>query len=137
MSFCKYCPAGFQSTVEREEHERECPRRASPTTKEGGEVVESARRIVAWDDNGRLADDEWLVERNETAIIAICRALLSSPREERARALEEAAQIADIYVAYAPATEDGDEAARKIAAAIRSLSPTDGAPANPPKVRTP
>jgi len=41
-------------------------------------VLEAARRIVAWDDSGRLADDEWLVERNETAIIAICRALLST-----------------------------------------------------------
>lgn len=41
-------------------------------------VLEAARRIVAWDDSGRLADDEWLVERNETAIIAICRALLSA-----------------------------------------------------------
>lgn len=43
---------------------------------------EAARRIVDWADNGKLADDEWLVERNETAIIAICRALLSSPRVE-------------------------------------------------------
>ena len=60
-------------------------RRASPTppTTEGREkAMEDAQRIVAWDDNGRLADDEWLVERNETAIIAICRALLSSPRVE-------------------------------------------------------
>ena len=40
------------------------------------DVLEAARRIVAWDDSGRLADDEWLVEKNETAIIAICRALL-------------------------------------------------------------
>jgi len=42
------------------------------------EAVEAARRIVAWDDAGRLADDEWLVERNESAIIAIARALLST-----------------------------------------------------------
>lgn len=108
-----------------------CLRRASPTphTTEGREkAMEDAQRIVAWDDDGRLADDEWLVERNETAIIAICRALLSSPRVEdvRREALEEAAQIADIYVAYAPATEDGDEAARQIAKAIRSLSLPDG-----------
>ena len=40
------------------------------------DVLEAARRIVAWDDSGKLADDEWLVEKNETAIIAICRALL-------------------------------------------------------------
>lgn len=42
------------------------------------EAVEAAKRIVAWDEAGRLADDEWLVERNESAIIAIARALLSS-----------------------------------------------------------
>jgi len=48
------------------------------------DVLEAARRIVAWDDSGRLADDEWLVEKNETAIIAICRALLSSSAAERA-----------------------------------------------------
>lgn len=47
------------------------------------DVLEAARRIVAWDDSGRLADDEWLVEKNETAIIAICRALLSSSSAER------------------------------------------------------
>lgn len=66
---------------------------APPTTEGREEVYEAAKRIVDWDDAGRLADDEWLVERNETAIIAICRALLSSPRVEEVRreALEEAA----------------------------------------------
>ena len=61
------------------------------------EGLEAARRIVAWDDSGRLADDEWLVERNETAIIAICRALLSSSAAERRmrEALSLLVQVAD------------------------------------------
>lgn len=41
-------------------------------------ALDDAKRIVDWDDAGRLADDEWLVERNEAAIIAIARALLST-----------------------------------------------------------
>lgn len=43
-------------------------------------ALDDAKRIVDWADNGRLADDEWLVERNETAIIAIARALLSTSK---------------------------------------------------------
>lgn len=62
---------------------RRAPMTALTPAGEHNEAIEAARRIVDWDDNGRLADDEWLVERNETAIIAICRALLSSPRDLR------------------------------------------------------
>lgn len=36
-------------------------------------ISAEASRIVAWADAGKLADDEWLVENNETAIIDICR----------------------------------------------------------------
>lgn len=59
-------------------------------TRPMSEAVEAARRIVAWDDAGRLADDEWLVERNESAIIAIARALLST--SAAVRGMREAAQ---------------------------------------------
>ena len=96
-----------------------------PVAGGGEEVLEAARRIVAWDDAGRLADDEWLVERNETAIIAICRALLSSPRVERKRALEEAAKVAEEPYGdkvAALVTDEPFAVGRKIAKAIRTLS---------------
>lgn len=90
---------------------------------------EAAKRIVDWDDAGRLADDEWLVERNETAIIAICRAYLSS----RQSILEEAAKVADGYAGQARLAMAGDcmgaaylrgkeQTADTIAAALRSLT---------------
>lgn len=104
---------------------------------DGCAAREAAQRIVEWADNGKLADDEWLVERNETAIIAICRALLSSPRVERARALEEAAKVAEGYAQQARLAMQGDcmggaylrgkeQTADTIAEAIRSLSPQGG-----------
>lgn len=93
----------------------------------GEDAREAAKRIVDWDDNGRLADDEWLVERNETAIIAICRALLSSPRVEEVRreALEEAAKVAERGCLTHPdggsPTEPERELCEAIAADIRAL----------------
>lgn len=102
---------------------------------EHNEAIEAARRIVDWDDNGRLADDEWLVERNETAIIAICRALLSSPRVEEVRreAIKDAIQAVGESAwkhlggdAYSRGMDLG--ATQQLNAslkALRSLSPTD------------
>lgn len=71
--------------------------------------------------------------------------VLSSPRVERARALEEAAAIARAHRDKSPeygttlriwsrACAQIEDAIR---ARIRSLSPTDGAPADTPKVKTP
>lgn len=117
-------------------------RRASPIPEGGEEAREAAQRIVDWADNGKLADDEWLVERNETAIIAICRALLSSPRVEdvRREALEEAAKVAIDHASRRrrlamefitnPPLYSEQETARTaaltIAADIRALSPPVG-----------
>ena len=48
------------------------------------DALGAARRIAAWADAGKLADDEWLVERNEYAIVDICRAYIAlSARCER------------------------------------------------------
>jgi hypothetical protein len=57
-------------------------------------AVEAARRIVEWADAGKLADDEWLVENNETAIINICRALLTAS-QARDEVVEECAKIVE------------------------------------------
>lgn len=71
------------------------------------DVLEAARRIVAWDDSGRLADDEWLVERNESAIIAIARALLSTSAAVRGmrEALSELLAADDAMAAFIIAAE--------------------------------
>ena len=95
------------------------------------EAIEAARRIVAWDETGRLADDEWLVERNETAIIGIARALLSSSRVEEVRreALEEAAKVAEEFAEShraPPCHNDTFWTAMNLAKAIRALSPPVG-----------
>lgn len=105
---------------------------------------EAAQRIVEWADNGKLADDEWLVERNETAIIAICRALLSSPRVEEVRRevfeeaaarlevlaidYEERAEVSAADKHYSTAAYQKREADTLLIAAtlIRSRSPQGG-----------
>lgn len=145
--YCTRCGCRMADNPDESEAIAAWNRRASPSTEgEGGgeDAREAAKRIVDWADNGKLADDEWLVERNETAIIAICRALLSSP-DARREALEEAAKVADEIQAsareeIAADKEDlGDDydpysfgsgflsgeltAAVNIAKAIRSLSP--------------
>jgi hypothetical protein len=63
-------------------------------------AIEAARRIVEWADAGKLADDEWLVENNETAIINICRALLtaSQARDEIVEALETLCDAIDAQI---------------------------------------
>ena len=57
----------------------------APAGREGmTDALGAARRIAAWADAGKLADDEWLVERNEYAIVDICRAYIAlSARCER------------------------------------------------------
>jgi len=88
---------------------------------------EAAKRIVDWDEGGRLADDEWLVERNDTAIIAICRAYLSY----RQSILEEAAKVAEAYAQEQWTERDltSADAGFKVARAIRSLTQAGKAPA--------
>lgn len=98
------------------------------------ERVDAIRKTRAFlNENGpalRMHDD----------LLMASRALLSSPRVERARALEEAAKVAEEFAEShrkPPHHNDTFWTAMNLAKAIRSLSPTDGAPANPPKVRTP
>jgi len=55
-------------------------------------LLQDAKRITAWADDGKLADDEWLVENNEDAIVGIARAYIKA-----VEALTEIAAYDDVW----------------------------------------
>lgn len=89
----------------------------TPAGEEMGKLLERAREIAADDVSAMTAS--WVDTQ------AFARALLSSPRVERARALEEAAKVADEYAQAVDNPIFARACAENIASRIRSLSPTD------------